>query len=211
MIYLIGGAPRCGKSTMAKLVAKENGATWISADSLEGIAYRYATPIDVPRLFPKNTMRRLTNGSNDRLYSEYTTPQIVKAYRNQSRATWPAIEALAESGIVEDRSYVIEGHQVQPELIADLTDRFGANLIRSVILIRDKLGETVSSLRANRNPNDWVITKTEDPRVHVEIARMIVAYGRQLRPEAKRLGIRVQSMDGDFWKNVYKSAEHLSS
>jgi len=41
MIYLIGGAPRCGKTKVAKQLSKKLGIPWISADSLEGVVAAY--------------------------------------------------------------------------------------------------------------------------------------------------------------------------
>ncbi len=35
MIYLIGGPPRCGKTTLAKEMSKKLEIPWISSDALE--------------------------------------------------------------------------------------------------------------------------------------------------------------------------------
>lgn len=206
MIYLIGGAPRCGKSTVAKLVAKEHGATCISADALEGIAYRYTPPMYISQVFPKTVMRQATGNSNDEMYALHTKTEIVDAYLKQSQATWPAVESLAASGIAEGQSYVIEGHQVHPALISSLIETFGDQHVRGLVMFRSDAGDTVSSLRASQDPNDWVIAKSKTPAVHGDIALMIVAYGRKLRTEAKRFGVPIQGMDGDFWKRIYEAA-----
>ncbi|MFA6503887.1 MAG: AAA family ATPase [Patescibacteria group bacterium] len=41
MIYLIGGPPRSGKTTLAKFASKKLGIPWISCDTLEVIAGAY--------------------------------------------------------------------------------------------------------------------------------------------------------------------------
>lgn len=37
MIYLIGGPPKCGKTTLAKQLAKKLGIQWVATDTLEVI------------------------------------------------------------------------------------------------------------------------------------------------------------------------------
>ena len=37
MIYLIGGAPRSGKTILSKRIAQKNGIPWISTDTIRSI------------------------------------------------------------------------------------------------------------------------------------------------------------------------------
>ena len=41
MIYLIGGPPKCGKTTLAKKLAGKYQIPWISADTLQNIVWAY--------------------------------------------------------------------------------------------------------------------------------------------------------------------------
>ena len=41
MIYLIGGPPKCGKTTLAKKMAKKLHIQWIAADTLQVVARKY--------------------------------------------------------------------------------------------------------------------------------------------------------------------------
>ena len=36
MIYLIGGPPRCGKTTVASKLSLDTGIPWVSTDTIEG-------------------------------------------------------------------------------------------------------------------------------------------------------------------------------
>lgn len=47
MIYLIGGPPKCGKSTDARRLAHHTGAAWLPLDSVESVIYHYLPP-DAP-------------------------------------------------------------------------------------------------------------------------------------------------------------------
>ncbi|OGF22453.1 hypothetical protein A2Y83_04145 [Candidatus Falkowbacteria bacterium RBG_13_39_14] len=41
MIYLIGGPPRCGKTTLAKEMSKKLRIPWVSTDALEVVTRAY--------------------------------------------------------------------------------------------------------------------------------------------------------------------------
>lgn len=97
MIYLIGGPPRCGKTTVAKLLSKKLDIPWISTHTLESIvsvtlkqAYG-AEDKGITEAFPKDEIRKATEHSNDRMYTEYTPEEIAQAYIKQAGATSEAI------------------------------------------------------------------------------------------------------------------------
>ena len=41
MIYLIGGPPKCGKTTLAKRLSKSLGIPWVSTDTLQCVIKPY--------------------------------------------------------------------------------------------------------------------------------------------------------------------------
>ena len=52
MIYLIGGAPRCGKTTFSKRLAAKKRIPWISTDLIESIVAEYMSPAERQKGFP---------------------------------------------------------------------------------------------------------------------------------------------------------------
>jgi cytidylate kinase len=58
MIYLIGGAPRCGKTTIAKKLSKKLLISWISADTIESMIATNTSSRDIIKLFPKSIIRK---------------------------------------------------------------------------------------------------------------------------------------------------------
>jgi len=193
MIYLIGGPPRCGKTTLAKRLPY----SWISADTLEGVVRDMTNKADLDRLFPKNRMRRKTKNSNDLMYTTYSAKDIVKAYIQQSKATWKAIESVVVSKIGEGHDYVIEGHQIHPALVSKLMKKYKKE-IKPIFLTRSDTNEIVSGCLKHKAKNDWFIQKTKNKEAYYLMAEMIRVYGEYYEKEAKKVGLKVMNMDGDF-------------
>lgn len=203
MIYLIGGLPRCGKTTLAKRL----GRPWISADTLESIVRVHTKKTDLDRLFPKNVMRRKTKNSNDLMYGAYSATAIAKAYIAQAKASWKAIETVVECEISEGHDYVIEGHQIHPRLVAKLVKKYKKEIV-PLFLIRSDADGIVSGCQKNKAKNDWFLQNTRDKKTYYKIAEMIRVYGEYFEKEAGKYGLKVVNMDGDFEGKMRKISEN---
>lgn len=95
MIYLIGGPPRVGKSTLAKTLSLEKQIPYISADDIGSVITPYISEQGYPRKFPLNTIRKETNYSNDLFYSKYSAEEVVALYLRQAETTWPGFRSLS--------------------------------------------------------------------------------------------------------------------
>ena len=109
MIYLIGGIPRSGKSTLAKMLSRNRRISWISSDTLESIVRVHTASVNYPKQFPKNIMQQRTKQSNDLMYERYTSKEIMQAYVKQAKASWKALETLIECEIKEGNDFIVEG------------------------------------------------------------------------------------------------------
>ncbi|MEA3249780.1 MAG: AAA family ATPase [Patescibacteria group bacterium] len=210
MIYLIGGPPRCGKTTLAERLTREMGMSFISADTLENIAYRYTRQEDVPRLFPKTMMRRGEGKSSDVMYSRHSAGQIAQAYIAQSSVTRNAILAVAESSVIDGVNVAIEGHQIHPSVMAELTELHGSQMVRSLVLLRRDVEKCVADCRKSTAEHDWFIRKAQRPETHLLIARMIVKYGKFFEVEADQYHIPTQELDEDFFAGMEKAFQILA-
>ncbi|MEI8091749.1 MAG: AAA family ATPase [bacterium] len=74
-VYLIGGPPKCGKTTLAKILSKSTSIPRISADTLENIARTYIDKANHKKAFPHGYVR---GDSNDVFYTNHTSASIVE-------------------------------------------------------------------------------------------------------------------------------------
>ena len=68
-IILIGGPPRCGKTTLAQKISKEIGIMWVSTDAFDDIAQGYVSGDKKDSLFPKTDLRIKSGGGYDEMYA----------------------------------------------------------------------------------------------------------------------------------------------
>jgi adenylate kinase family enzyme len=84
-VFLIGGPPKCGKTTLAKKLSTKLNIPWISVDSLQNIIFEYSDENFRLERFPHKNMK---GKSNDETYSLNSVENIVKAYIEQGKTTY---------------------------------------------------------------------------------------------------------------------------
>jgi len=206
MIYLIGGAPRCGKTTIAKELSKKFEIPWISTDTLESVVMKYVDENKFDDHFPKNVMRRLTNNSNDEMYAKHMPEQIVDAYFKQGKSLAEGIEAFITSEASYNHSYILEGHHIHPELVSRLEKKFP---LKSVFVGREDTAKTLEDIIKNPQENDWVVTKTKDNETYPLIAKMITTFSFEIKKEAEKTGYPYFSMNNNFKETVQSIVKEL--
>jgi len=195
MIYLIGGAPKCGKTTLAKRLAEKYQIPWISADTLQNIVWAYTPKEKRETLFPHSHLR---GESNDGFYSKYPAEQIVKNYITQGEATYSAIKMMAETYLTDGDDFIVEGYQVTPEVVNEIFEKFGQEHVKAAFLVKYDEQKFVENIHKSTTPNDWIIRKTKDEITYNLIAKMVAEYSRYFETEAKKYGFAVFNLDGDF-------------
>ena len=194
MIYLIGGPPKCGKTTLAKTLSKTLGMPWVSTDTLENVIKPYMSENDLATKFPAGGQRC---GSNDEKYTKYSTYEIIDAYAEQAKTVYRAIEMFAECEITDGNDFIIEGYHVEPKLAVEMDKRFEGK-IRSIFLIKLDQKLFVQSIRKSTTPNDWIIARTKNEDTYGKIAAMISEYSKYLEKESEKYGCQTINMDTDF-------------
>ena len=95
MIYLIGGPPKCGKTTLAKKLSKKLVIQWVASDTLQVVAReyvsKYASKKKIDELYPHNAQKGKTN---DETYLLNTPKQIAKNYIQQAKASFLSAKLL---------------------------------------------------------------------------------------------------------------------
>lgn len=205
MIYLIGGPPRCGKTTIAKKISR----SWVSADTIESMIISNTNKKDLNRLFPKSAMRKKTKQSNDIMYNLYSAKEIVRAYIKQSKASWKAIKTMTTCELNEGNDYVIEGHQIHPMLMDELIRKHGKKNIVPLVLTRFDENKIVAGCKKHKAKNDWFIQKTRNKKTFPKMAKMIKIYSEFYEREARKYGIKIINVDVDFLKQLKIAISYL--
>jgi 2-phosphoglycerate kinase len=199
MFYLIGGAPRSGKTTLAKKLALKTGIPWVSTDTLESIVMEYTSRESIDDLFPKSLMRRQTNQSNDEMYTTYSSGQIVNAYLTQGKNLERAIEVFVECEAKYKHEFILEGHHIHPEFVTHLKERFE---LKAIFVGRDSVEKTKDAITQHSHENDWVTRKTKNPEIYQKIAEMLVDFSQYYKESAKVSGLTYISVEDDYNEKI---------
>lgn len=209
MIYLIGGPPKCGKTTLAKKIAKKFGIPFVSSDALQTVVRAYASKYlskkNFNKLFPHTASKGKTN---DETYRRNTPDAISKNYIQQAKATYDAIDAVCSSELVDGNDYMFEGYHVTPELVARLIKKHGKKNFSAIFLIKENQAKFLKNITKSSTPNDWILSRTKKQETYEKIAEMITLYGLYFSKESKKHHFPIVNMDDNFQSQL-KIAERL--
>lgn len=207
MIYLIGGAPKTGKTTLVKILSQKYHIPWVSVDTLQCVARAYIKKSEHNKKFPTTIQK---GKSNDDKYNKYSTKEIVDAYIKQGKTSYDAIEMFALSEITDGNDFSIEGYQVTPELANKLIDKYGGDKIKALFLCKNDKKALINNFTRSKTPNDWILAKTKNQDiVFPKIADMISIYSKYFQIEAGKYNFRLFDMDEDFVKQIDKAIGYL--
>lgn len=209
MIYLIGGPPRSGKTTLAKYMSKKLGIPWISCDTLESISTAYMSKDEYKKTHPYSELRDTTSRDNDGFYAVHSAKKIVSVLRRQAKATFPAIDAVTICEITDGNDYIIEGYHIEPRLVAKLIKKYGKENIRAIFLTKFDAEKFAQDVKKSTTPNDWLLVRTKKNETFLKVGAMVAEFSRVLELEAKKYGFKVLCMDQKFDQMLKEAVSYL--
>lgn len=207
MIYLIGGSPRCGKTTVARKLATKSHIPWFPADYLGAVVLQYISPGECTLKFPLRTIHD-QDPSNDFLYANYSPEEIVGFYKTQAEATWQGLKAFIEYAATDEQDFILEGYQIRPELLSELGTEIKEKT-RPTFLYKTNVAEIEAGFKKNISPGDWLMTKTKEESTFNKVASMVALYGEKTKSEAEKYAMPVFNMDENFEEKVKRVVDSL--
>ena len=210
MIYLIGGPPRCGKSTVAKVLSEKTGIPWISTDAIECMVKPYISAEVIPELFPKSYIRELTASSNERMYTEYSAEEIALAYLKQGEVTHNAIDQYLLYLLANEGEIIIEGYHLLPAFVSRLVSRHSQSNIGAIYMTKSKTDDFIDTICADKSSTCWVKNKSVSRDIYPKVATMLSLLSRKISAAALSDGLTVVEYRGDFQDQVSRGVASLT-
>ncbi len=167
MIYLIGGAPRVGKSIIAQEISDNIGGVVISTDKLREAVFKTTKSRMRPLLFPyqgfSGDASENTISPVQRLHN-----QIIEANSLQNLINETIVQGLKEQKIL-----IFEGVHLLPEYIQSFvqTHNNRADRVEAIFLgSRDKK-VILTNLKKDSSPNNWL--KEADKELQTQVAEFV--------------------------------------
>ena len=208
---LFRSPPKCGKTTLAKKLSKKLGIQWVASDTLQVVSRQYTSKHiskqELDKLYPHSALRQETN---DKTYSFNTPKQIAKNYIKQAKASYDAIDMFSICEITDGNDYIIEGYHVTPKLAAKLIKKYGRKHFRILFIIKEDPKKFVQDIKKSSTPNDWILSRTKDPKTFCKIAEMVTYYSQFFSKEAKIHRFPIITMDKNFNGQLKKAMKILT-
>jgi hypothetical protein len=182
MLYLLAGAPRSGKSTIARRFVQETG---IPCFSLDFLMMGFARGLPEYGVDPED--------------DEWTVAELL----------WPVVKGMAATVVEEQVDYLMEGVQLQPKHVWELCEELGGE-VRSCFVGFAELGTMTKfqELRAfGGGPDDW-LWDLGDRELLREIERLR-AFSTRLRNECSKYGLKYFEATGDLQRTVDAVVQYL--
>jgi len=161
LLYIIGGAPRVGKTIIAQEFLEKTNVPFLSLDLLKmslvkGMPQAGIDPMD-------------------------TSAEVAEQM-------WPVVRGLSITILENKREHLIEGDIILPFHTQELTAEFPGD-VRACFLGFENANpsERLSTIRRHPGPEDW-LSQFDDHEVLSMINEMI-EYSKQLREDAEARGI----------------------
>ncbi|MCX6713564.1 MAG: hypothetical protein NTV48_00455 [Candidatus Vogelbacteria bacterium] len=188
-------------------MSRDLNIPWVSTDSLELIAMKYTAEEDFARVFPKSVIRKKTEKSNDRMYTEFSIDQIVESYVQQGKGLWPGLMSFIESEYGYGHDYVLEGYHILPEFATELKKKFP---VKEIFLGKEDFNKTLDGIIKNPQVNDWTVSQTKNPETYGLIAQMVNSFSLKFKGEAEKYGATYVSMDDNFEEKISELSKQLA-
>ena len=188
-VFLIGGAPGAGKTTLGSALATRLGITSLSVDDLMTAAYAVTTAETHPDL---HVMRQVP-------YLEYFTNSSVEKLKAdatvQHEAMWPVIEQVVQKHVRNGTAIVIDGWHLRPSRVAQLPAPTVSAywLVTSAAVLQERESNNLEWMQGSSNP---------DRMLENFLARSLW-YNELIKEEATRLQLNMLFQSGE------KSADDL--
>lgn len=210
MIYLIGGAPRCGKTILSKQLTKK-GISWVSTDAVRAMILASTPKSQIDKKFPIEKLQRAANKKRvpyqDILSN--TPEKLLRGEIGEARSIWPSVEAMIKILIDMQEDFIIEGVHLLPELVAALKKTPYGKQIRCVYLVKTDLHKIIEGFAKNPSKHDWIRGALTNASLTEKIARVVQVESRHVSAQAEKYGFKVYNTEKNFKTQLSKAAREL--
>jgi len=169
-VVLVGGAPKSGKSTLARFLAARLDYDLVNTDDLAAAARAVASPSTHADL------HSMTGYDYREYYLARPPDALWREALRMHRALWPAVVAVASARATWARAAVIEGWAILPELVfsSRLADTAALWLVVEPGIFEERVQAVPEFFLGARDEPRLIASFGERSRIHNEYLRAIL-------------------------------------
>ncbi|MEK7452059.1 MAG: hypothetical protein AAB664_01865 [Patescibacteria group bacterium] len=199
MIYLIGGAPRVGKSLMAKKLAEETKSHFISTDDVCGEFVSGLSEGQRTQQFP------MPNFSGEASHNTMQPKERVDLLIVSAKSLEQELDRIIGDAIQKQETIVLEGIHLLPSHVRGLEEKFGTENVFAIFVGSSDLDLVVDGIYKNTNPHNWL--KDSDEAVIRQVAEFVAEFSLRIKKEAEENSITFIVRTNDFESDVSRFME----
>ncbi len=203
MIYLIGGAPRVGKSLIARLLAQNQQAKFVATDDLQSAVFDATPEADRASRFPFPGFSGVASENT------LTADERVELQMIEARSLEGEVDRIITDAVHDRQSLVMEGVHLLPDHIQKLRERFGGDHVHAIFVGSQDIKRVLDGIAKNTSPNNWM--KDADVAVQKQVAEFVVAYSDRMKQEAHKNSLKYVERTTDFAQDTEEIKEQLKS
>lgn len=206
MLYIIGGAPRCGKTKLARILSKKLNVPFFLTDLLRSEVLKKTRKNQVNLKFP---FEKMFNGDQvDDCFKKYKPEDFLNADRREARTLFNEIREFIEDKIKQKQDYIIEGVHMLPNYIK----KFGLRASECKIIYFGKIDKVkiLKGLGINRDKDDWILGHIYRKITLKRVADMVSVYGKYFKKESSHYGFKFINTEEDFFNKINEAVKYFS-
>lgn len=213
MIYLIGGSPRAGKSTLSRMISKELGCSFIALDIIsKGLieTFKVFTPeFNYLQLFRDRGLY-LESGRNRNLYLNYKPEVMLEAHKTEATGSWPLLRVWIERQIkfYPNLDLVFEGYQLLPELVSELVETY-PDQIKYTFLIQTDQQAIRENISNDFSPGNWANQPEYTEQIKDNIVHFLSLIGMYLENQSDKYGLSLINTEMEFIKKLEQTKKAI--
>lgn len=201
MIYLIGGAPRVGKSTLAKKIADSTKSHVVSTDAV------CSQMIDRLSADEKRILLPVPSFSGTASENTLTPKERVDLQCISARSVEPELDKIITQALDENKSIVIEGIHLFPNYVHQLLLKHGPTKFAALFIGQTATDLVVEGIVKNTSPNNWLRESNSD--VIRQVADFVAVSSKHIQEEAVLHGLIYQERTPSFESDLERFSQHL--
>lgn len=202
MIYLIGGAPRVGKSIAAKKLAKKLKARLVSTDELCEHYSQTISEAERKEKFP------FPGFSGNPAENKSAPEELVNFQLVEARSLEQEIHLMVSAASSNNETLVIEGVHLLPESIRNLVNESGVEIISAVFVGSKDAERVAEGIAKNSSPNNWM--RNSNPAVIMQVAGFAAAFSVWIERECRKFGLPYVERTDDFEADIDRAVDYLT-
>lgn len=205
MFYFIGGAPRVGKTIIAKKLADKLKLSWLSTDTLRGVVRKTGN------FLPDHPINALLNkgeeDNQEEFYRDNSSWRTINLQNTESKFVADIVKVFIQESSFLERNFIVEGVALWPPFFDH--EWLDNNAVQFYCVGNTEIKTFSEYSWKNRGPGDWL--EKADRKTFERVIRYCADFSKLFHQEAQKKQIPYFEISSPtFEKDIDQVVERIA-